>query len=260
MNVVLLIVGLALVLSGANFLTAGASGMALRLRISEFVVGFTVVAIGTSMPELVVSLLSAIEGHSEVAIGNVVGSNIFNTFVILGISALVMPLPLTHSNVRKDIPFGVLASAVLFFMCADMWIDATPNILSRSDGLVLLSLFIMYMVYSVYSAPVQQDQSQFHIERMPVWKITVWIISGLAALVFGAELFLNHAIALARNIGVDESVISITLVAAGTSFPELATSVVAAVKGRSELALGNVVGSNIANIFLILGLIRRFIL
>lgn len=253
MNVALLLAGLALILAGANFLTTGASSLAVRFRISEFIVGFTIVAIGTSMPELVVSVMSAVEGHTDMAVGNVVGSNIFNTFLILGVAALVMPLPLTYSNVRKDIPFGVLASAVMFFMCADRWIDGTPDMISRSDGLVLLCLFILYMVYSVYSAPSgSPDDSQ--IRRLPMWKTVLWIVGGLAALLFGADVFLDSSIAIARSLSVSESVISITLVAAGTSLPELATSVVAAFKGRGELALGNVVGSNIANIFLIVGL------
>ena len=253
MNVILLLVGLALILAGANFLTAGASSLAVRFRISEFIVGFTIVAIGTSMPELVVSVMSAIEGHPDMAVGNVVGSNIFNTFLILGVAALVMPLPFTDSNVRRDIPFGVLASAVMFFMCADRWIDGTADMISRSDGLVLLSLFILYMVYSVYSAP-SAGEPDSKIERMPVWKIVVWIAGGLTALIFGADMFLDSSVAIARSLNVSEAVISITLVAAGTSLPELATSVVAAAKGRGELALGNVVGSNIANIFLIVGL------
>lgn len=253
MTIVLLLVGLALILAGANFLTSGASSLAVRFRISEFIVGFTIVAIGTSMPELVVSVMSAVEGHTDIAVGNIVGSNIFNTFVILGISALVMPIPFTNSNVRKNIPFGVLASAVMFLMCADRWLDGTADMVSRSDGLVLLCLFVLYMVYSVYSAP-SDGEPDSKIERMPVWKIVLYILGGFAALIFGADMFLDSSIAIARSLNVSESVISITLVAAGTSVPELATSVVAAAKGRSELALGNVVGSNIANIFLIVGL------
>lgn len=253
MTIVLLLVGLVLILAGANFLTSGASSLAVRFRISEFIVGFTIVAIGTSMPELVVSVMSAVEGHTDIAVGNIVGSNIFNTFVILGISALVMPIPFTNSNVRKDIPFGVLASAVMFLMCADRWLDGTADMVSRSDGLVLLCLFVLYMVYSVYSAP-SDGEPDSKIERMPVWKIVLYILGGFAALIFGADMFLDSSIAIARSLNVSESVISITLVAAGTSVPELATSVVAAAKGRSELALGNVVGSNIANIFLIVGL------
>ncbi len=253
MNAVLLVVGLVLVLLGADFLTAGASQLARRFRISEFVIGFTVVAVGTSTPELVVSVMSALKGHSGMAVGNVVGSNIFNTFMILGVTALISPLPLTSSNVRRDIPFAVLASAVLFFMCADRWIDSAPNVISRSDGLVLLSLFVTYMVYSVYSAP-SQEGSEPAAGLAPVWKTLLKAAAGLAALVFGAELFTDSAIAVARSLKVSESVISVTIVAAGTSVPELAASVTAAVRGRTSLALGGVVGSNIVNIFLILGL------
>lgn len=255
MDIFLLIVGLGLILAGANFLTDGSAALAQRFRVPEFIIGLTIVAIGTSTPELVVSVLSAIAGKSDVAVGNVVGSNLFNVFVILGICALIRPLPLTRGNIRRDIPYGVAAAVLLFAMASEKLLHlGSVDRLSRADGIVMLALYIALMVYTIRSVK-RTDAPANTAAKAPkaVWLTLLMIVGGLAALVYGGELFLHNATTLARRLGISESVIAITLVAGGTSLPELASSVVSILKGKSELALGNVIGSNIANILLILG-------
>ena len=256
MDILLLIGGLGLILAGANFLTDGSAAVAQRLRVPEFIIGLTSVAVGTSTPELVVSVLSAIAGKSDVAIGNVVGSNIFNVFVILGICALIRPLPLTRSTIRRDIPIGMVVSLLLFVLASDALLHLGPtDRLGRGDGILMLILYIALMWYTIRAAGRTEETSAEGAKApMAAWLAAVMIVGGLAGLVFGGELFLDSATALARQLGVSESVIAITLVAGGTSLPELASSVVSLVKGKADMALGNVIGSNIANILLILGL------
>lgn len=256
MNILLLIVGLALILGGANFLTDGSAALAKRFRVPEFIIGLTVVAVGTSTPELVVSMLSAIAGKSDVAIGNVVGSNLFNVFVILGVCALIRPLPLTASNVRRDIPFGVIVSLLLLAMTSDrLFHTGAADRIGRIDGIVMLALYIALMWYTIRATGREAKREQSAVKpRMKMWLAAVMIVGGLAGLIAGGELFLRSATAIARHLGVSESVIAITLVAGGTSLPELASSIVSLLKGKAEMALGNVLGSNIANILLILGL------
>ena len=261
MDILLLIIGLALILAGANFLTDGSAALAQRFRVPEFIIGLTIVAVGTSTPELVVSVLSAIAGKSDVAIGNVVGSNIFNVFLILGLCALIRPLPLTAGNLRRDIPFGVATSLLLLVLAMDSWFKAgAVDRIGRLDGILMLVIYLLLMTYTIRAtgrtAPADSpaDGSQPQKRPMAGWLMAVMIIGGLAGLIFGGELFLDSATALARRMGISESVIAITLVAGGTSLPELASSVVSLIKGKSDMALGNVIGSNIANILLILGL------
>lgn len=256
MDILLLIVGLGLILAGANFLTDGSAAVAQRLRVPEFIIGLTIVAVGTSTPELVVSVLSAIAGKSDVAIGNIVGSNIFNVFVILGICALIRPLPLTRSTIRRDIPIGMVVSLLLFVLASDALLHLGPtDRLGRGDGILMLILYIALMWYTIRAAGrTEETPAEGAKAPMAAWLAAVMIVGGLAGLVFGGELFLDSATALARQLGVSESVIAITLVAGGTSLPELASSVVSLVKGKADMALGNVIGSNIANILLILGL------
>lgn len=256
MDILLLIVGLGLILAGANFLTDGSAAVAQRLRVPEFIIGLTIVAVGTSTPELVVSVLSAIAGKSDVAIGNVVGSNIFNVFVILGICALIRPLPLTRSTIRRDIPIGMVVSLLLFVLASDALLHLGPtDRLGRGDGILMLILYVALMWYTIRAAGrTEEAPAEGTKAQMAPWLAAVMIVGGLAGLVFGGELFLDSATALARQLGVSESVIAITLVAGGTSLPELASSVVSLVKGKADMALGNVIGSNIANILLILGL------
>lgn len=256
MNWLFLILGLALILGGANFLTDGSAAVAKRFRVPEFIIGLTVIAIGTSTPELVVSVLSAIAGKSGVAIGNVVGSNLFNVFVIVGICALIRPLPLTSGNIRRDIPFGMIGSLLLLFMACDRMLGfGDADRIGRVEGVCMFVAYIGSMVYTVRHTerPAATNESSDARPPMRLWLAIVMILGGLGALVGGGELFLDSATKIARSLGVSESVIAITLVAGGTSLPELASSVVSLLKGRSEMALGNVLGSNIANILLILG-------
>ncbi len=256
MDILLLIAGLALILGGANFLTDGSAALAQRFRVPEFIIGLTIVAVGTSTPELVVSVLSALGGQSDVAIGNVVGSNIFNVFVILGICALVRPLSLSQGVVRRDSPFGLVVSLLLLAAASDVFLGlGDANRISRGEGVAMLLLYVALMVVTVRAAG-RTDAADEEADRpnMPVWLTVVMILGGLAGLIFGGELFLDSATSLARSMGISESVIAITLVAGGTSLPELASSIVSLVKGKADMALGNVIGSNIANILLILGL------
>ena len=256
MDILLLIVGLGLILAGANFLTDGSAALAQRFRVPEFIIGLTVVAVGTSTPELVVSVLSAIGGQSDVAIGNVVGSNIFNVFVILGVCALIRPVPLTAGNIRRDIPFGVLVSLLLLALAQDSLLcKGAADRIGRLDGVAMLALYILLMWYTIRKTKRPEATAPTEGSKVPMaaWLTAVMIVGGLAGLVFGGEMFLRSATSIARSLGVSESVIAITLVAGGTSLPELASSLVSLFKGKAEMALGNVIGSNIANILLILG-------
>lgn len=261
MDIFLLILGLALILGGANFLTDGSAALAQRFRVPEFIVGLTIVAVGTSTPELVVSVLSAAAGNSDVAIGNIVGSNIFNVFLILGVCALIAPLPLTGGNIRRDLPFLTAVSVLLLLLTSDRLLGlGEVDAIGRIDGIVMLLLYIALIRFTIRAErrtaaqATQTTQTEKPQRSRSLWLIVVMIAGGLAGLIFGGELFLDSATAIARALGVSESVIAITLVAGGTSLPELASSVVSLLKGKSEMALGNVIGSNIANILLILGL------
>ncbi len=256
-DVLLLVAGLALILFGANFLVDGASAIAKKFGISEFIIGMTIVGIGTSTPEMVVSFLSAAQGNADIAVGNIIGSNIFNILMILGITALISPVPLTSNNIKKDIPFALLASFVLVAAGSDILLDgALENIISRTEGIMLLALFGVFIAYTIYSSE-STDNTQTEetptIKRKPMWLSIIMVIGGLAGLVIGGEFFVRSASAIAKMLGVSDAVIAITIMAGGTSLPELASCVVAAAKKNTDLALGNVVGSNIANIFLILG-------
>ena len=255
MNVILLIVGLVLILVGANYLTDGSAALARRFNISEFIVGLTIVAIGTSTPELVVSVISAIHGSGEMAIGNVTGSNLFKGLLILGITTLIRPVPLTSDNIKKDIPLGILASIVLLVVCCDVLLGSDlRNNIGRDEGIILLLLFVIFISYTIFSAKAPEVEEAAEEQKpMPIWLMLIMIVGGLAALVFGGNLFQTSAVEVARALGVSESMIAITLLAGGTSLPELAASAVSAFKGKSEMAMGNVLGSNISNIFLVLG-------
>ena len=247
-DILLFIVGLALILSGANALTDGASSIAKRMKVSELVIGLTIVAFGTSAPELAVSAISAIKGSGDIALGNVVGSNLFNTLMIIGCTVLVRPLKVSRLLIKKEIPLCILASFVLILLCADATEGCVAGGLSRTDGLVLLCFMAIFLSHTFSIA------SESGIKEMPLWRAILFSIGGLLFLIAGGESFVRGASGLARALGASESLIAVTIVAGGTSLPELATSVVAALKGRSEMAVGNVVGSNLFNIFLILGL------
>ena len=265
-NGLLIIVGVVLVLWGADRLVEGASAVARSVNIPEIVIGLTIVAAGTSAPELFVSMISALKGTPDLAVGNVIGSNIFNTMLIVGCSALVAPMVVNPSTVKKDIPFAVGASMLLFILCFDDMQSAHlwGNEISRSDGVVLLIGFMAFMFYSFSMARKSGELKPHHEylgeekEKKPVnFKMlsinAVWMIIGLACLIFGSDLFVDGATYIAHRYGVRQSVIGLTIVAGGTSLPELATSVVAAYKGKASLAIGNAIGSNVFNIFLVLG-------
>ena len=238
MDILLLIIGLGLILAGANFLTDGSAALAQRFRVPEFIIGLTVVAVGTSTPELVVSVLSAIAGKSDVAIGNVVGSNIFNVFVILGVCALIRPLPLTAGNIRRDIPFGVIVSLLLLALAADSYVfKGAADRIGRIDGIVMLLLYGALMWYTIRTTkrPEATAPDAGAKPGMAGWLMAAMIVGGLAGLIFGGEMFLRSATEIARRLGISESVIAITLVAGGTSLPELASSLVSLFKGKADI-------------------------
>ena len=249
----ILAAGLLLILLGANYLVDGASSVAKKFGLSEFIIGVTIVGIGTSAPEMVVSILSALQGKADMAIGNVVGSNIFNTFMILGVTALIAPLTITKDNLNKDIPLNIIVTALLILMGMNLAIFGVgENKLCRVDGALMLGIFVWYLWSSFRNGKADDEDSDIKI--YPMWLAAVMIMGGLAGLVFGGRLFVNSATEIAKAMGVSDKFIAITIMAAGTSMPELATCVVAALKGRGQLALGNILGSNISNILLILGI------
>ena len=249
----ILIAGLVLILLGANYLVDGSSSIAKKFGLSEFIIGVTIVGIGTSAPEMVVSILSAIQGKADMAIGNVVGSNIFNTLMILGVTALIAPLTITRSNLKKDIPINIAVTVLLILLGMNFTIfKAGQNQLCRLDGAIMLGIFVWYLWSSFRSEKTEDEDSDIRI--FPIWLAIAMIAGGLAGLVYGGRLFVNSATEIAKGFGVSDKFIAITVMAAGTSMPELATCVVAALKGRGQLALGNILGSNISNILLILGL------
>lgn len=258
-DILLLIVGLVLILTGANYLVDGASAIAKRAGLSDFIIGMTIVGIGTSTPEMVVSFASAIKGNADIAVGNVLGSNIFNTLMILGATALFSPIRLTSNNVKKDIPFALLAAFVLCTFGCSTWLDGTAvNTITRVGGILLLSLFGVFMAYTIYSSGSQKasntpDELSGSKKTAPIWLASLMILGGLCGLVFGGDMFVNAASAIAKSLGVSDAVIAVTIVAGGTSLPELASCLVAAYKKNTDQALGNVIGSNVSNIFLILG-------
>ena len=257
MDILLLIGGLLLILLGANGLTDGAASIAKRFNIPSIVIGLTIVAFGTSTPELTVSVSSAMKGSSDIAIGNVVGSNIFNILFIVGCTSLVAPIVITRNTLRKEIPLCILSSVVLLVIANDVLLDkGASNILSTTDGILLLCFFLIFLSYTFAIAldgKSQATDEENNIKQMPMLKSVLFIIGGLCGLVYGGQLFVDGAINIARSLGVSESVIGLTLVALGTSLPELATSIVAALKKNPEIAIGNVIGSNLFNIFFILG-------
>ncbi len=255
LDVVFLIGGLALILLGANGLTDGAAAVAKRFHISDLVIGLTIVALGTSAPELVISTMAALGGSAEMAIGNVVGSNIFNVLAIIGVTALVMPIKVGEGTMSKEIPLVILCSFVLAFMANDVILDGgSRNIISRIDGLVLLGFFLIFMRYTFAIARSgNAEEEETKIKEMPIWKSALFIAGGLAGLIYGGQLFVDGASGIASSLGVSESIIGLTIVAGGTSLPELATSVTAALKKNPGIAIGNVIGSNLFNILFVLG-------
>lgn len=255
-EIVLVIVGVALIVAGANFMTDGASAIAKRLHIPQIIIGLTIVAFGTSAPELVVSVIGSIEGSGGIAVGNVIGSNIFNVLCVLGACALVHPVPVKLNTLRFDLPIALVASILLMLVLSDMPLDGMPSLVSRSEALTLLLFGLLFLLYTIVVGKQGDDASETEEEgRNMHWLLAVvYLIGGLAGLVYGGQLFVGNATKIASSLGVSETLIGLTLVAWGTSFPELATSVVAAMKGNTDIAVGNVIGSNLFNIFFVLGI------
>ena len=256
MTYIMLIVSLVLLVVGANWLVDGAAAIARRHHMSEYIIGATIVGMGTSAPELVVSVISSIGGHSDIAIGNVVGSNIFNVLLILGITALLMPIKYTRENIRRDIPINIGVSVLVIALCVLGGLLRGEYGLGRIDGLLMLCLFVLYLWGSLRGGRDGQSEDDT-ISPTGLYRYTtvciIAIIVGLAGLIYGGNLFVDSASAIAREWGVSEAIIGLTIVAGGTSLPELVSSIIAVLKRKGQMALGNIVGSNIFNILLILG-------
>lgn len=244
-NIVLLVMGIVVVLKGADWLTDGAVNIASRFGVSQMVIGLTIVAMGTSMPELCVSMVSALKGTPDLAVGNVVGSNTLNTLLIVGCSALVAPIMVKRSSVRRDIPFAVLASLLMLIFCLDGGIG-------RLDAALLFILFAVFMFVTVKYGKNEGTETKT-TEMAPLGKAALLLVVGLVCLILGSNLFVDNASFVASTLGVSDAVIGLTIVAGGTSLPELATSMVSAKKGNSDIAIGNVIGSNVFNILMIIG-------
>ena len=257
MEYIILIISLAGIVLGADFLVTGAVSIARKHKVSDFVIGAAIIGVGTSMPEMTVSFLGALNGNADVAIGNVVGSNIFNVFGILGLTAIFFPVTFGRENLKFDIPFCVGVSVILSLLFFNFLIG-TDNCIGRFDGILLLAAFAAFMWISFYrdkkSKPQAAQTEQNEQPAGPMWISVLKVVGGLAVLVFSCDVFVDNAVLIAKSFGVSDSFISLTLIACGTSLPELAASIAAAIKKNTSMALGNIVGSNIFNIALILGL------
>jgi len=251
--IILVILGLAILILGAEVLVRGAASIAKKLGVAPIVIGLTVVAFGTSAPELVVNLFAAFRGSADLAVGNIVGSNIANILLIMGVAALVAPLKVKSNTIWKEIPFAILAMVVLYVLCNDAFFDGTGfNILGRADGLVLIAMFLIFLVY-IFGLAKTEGRAE------PVsdytWKMSIFMtLAGIICLFFGGQMLVNNAVSLARLAGMSEALIGLTVVAIGTSLPELVTAVVASYRQHDDLAIGNIIGSNIFNVFWVLGL------
>lgn len=258
LNLGFIFIGVTLVLWGADKLTDGSVAIAQKMRVSQVIIGLTVVAMGTSMPEFSVSLVSALKGTSDLAIGNVIGSNIINSLFIVGVSAMFSPILITPITIKKDIPFALVSSVVLMMLCYD-------GMIGRIDAGIIFAMFIIFMIKTLQEAKsdvkidkannksIMSENIISEKQHKKIWISVIWIIVGLSCLIFGSNLFVSGAVKVASSLGVSDAIIGLTIVAGGTSLPELATSVVAARKGDSGIAIGNVIGSNIFNILAILG-------
>jgi cation:H+ antiporter len=255
LNIVLLLVGFALLIKGADYLVIGASALARRYKVSELVIGLTVVAFGTSTPELIVNVVSATNGLNDVAFGNVIGSNILNLLFIVGLSAAILPITVQRSTIFKEIPYSIIAAIVLLLLANDhLYNESRPNSISLVDAILLLVLFLLFIFYVFKNIKNDDPDIQVDHKNYSILTTILFILGGLAGLIFGGRMSVNNAVEIAHSLGISERIIGLTIIAAGTSLPELATSAVAAYKRNSDIAIGNVVGSNIFNIFLVLGI------
>ncbi len=253
MEYLILILSLAGIVFGADFLVTGAVSIARKYHVSDFVIGAAIVGVGTSMPELVVSFLGAVNGNADVAIGNVVGSNIFNILGILGLTAIFFPVAIERKNLKFEIPLCIGVSGILTLLALNLF-SGTPASISRMDGILLLSIFALFMWYSFARDKRQAPPTEEVVERGSIWMAVAKVVGGLTLLIVSCDLFVDNAVTIAKTFGVNDAFISLTLIACGTSLPELAASIAAAVKRNTDMALGNIIGSNIFNITLILGL------
>lgn len=256
MAYVLLLIGFVILVKGADFFVEGASEIATVLRIPPLLIGLTIVAFGTSAPEAAVSITAAVNGTGDIAVGNVVGSNLVNVVFILGITALIQPLVVERQTIMKEIPFALLGSVVLFVLIADRFLIQSDALLSKGDGLILLTYFAIFLYYIFEVA--KNSREKFELEDLDpapvnVVKYVLYTLGGLVAIIFGGDLVVKNAIVIAMSLGMSETLVGLTIVAVGTSLPELITSVTAAMKNKSEIAVGNIIGSNIFNIFFVLG-------
>lgn len=253
MEYIILIISLVGIVFGADFLVAGAVSIARKYKVSDFVIGAAIVGVGTSMPELVVSFIGALKGNADVAIGNVVGSNIFNVLGILGVTALFFPIAINKDNMKFEIPLCIGVS-ILLMIFAFNFFNGTPACISRLDGVMLLIMFVGFMWYSFHRDKKNNTTTEEPTEeKTPIWLAIIKVLGGLAVLITSCDFFVDNAVLVAKSFGVSDAIISLTLIACGTSLPELAASVAAALKKNTQLALGNIIGSNIFNITLILG-------
>lgn len=252
MEIILLIIGFGVLIKGADWLVEGGSALAKRYHIPDLAIGLTIVAFGTSMPELVVNVFAAYQSHSDIVFGNVIGSNNFNLFAILGIAGIISPLVVQSSTVWKEIPLSFLA-ALLLFILVSPFLFAEGNVLSRIDGVVLLIMFSLFLFYVYKQLKTDDTPKLIQYKGLSTIKTWSYIVLGLLFLVLGGRLVVVNAVEIATNLGISETIVGLTIVAAGTSLPELATSVVAAIKKNNDIAVGNIIGSNIFNVLLILG-------
>lgn len=254
MEYIILIVALGGIVFGADFLVAGSVSVARKFKVSDFVIGAAIVGVGTSMPELVVSFIGALNGNADVAIGNVVGSNIFNVLGILGVTAIFFPVAIDRKNMKFEIPLCIAVSILLAVLALNFF-SGTPASISRIDGLVLLAFFAGFMWYSfARDRKLASQNTEVVEEKTPLWLAVLKIVGGLTLLITSCDFFVDNAVLVAKSFGVNDAFISLTLIACGTSLPELAASIAAAIKKNTDMALGNIVGSSIFNITLILGL------
>ena len=254
LSILKLVIGFVLLVKGADLFVDGSSSVAKKFHIPTVVIGLTIVAFGTSAPELAVSMSAALKGSNDIAIGNVVGSNIFNTLVVLGASAALTPIAVEKGIIKKDYPLSIFAAVLLAVLSLDILFGADAMVISRVDGIILLVCFAFFLYSTIKSAlSGKTEVEEEEIKNIPIWKSLLFIVIGLAGIVFGGDLSVEGAKEIARFFGLSEALIGLTIVAFGTSLPELVTSVIAAKKGESDIAVGNVVGSNIFNIFLIIG-------
>lgn len=253
LQLLILVAGFLLLIKGADWLVEGASALAKKYRVPDLAIGLTIVAFGTSAPELVVNVYAAMQNHQDIVFANVIGSNMFNLFAILGIAGIIAPLAVQSSTVWKEIPFSLLALVVIFILGNDAFMGG-ENIISRIDAFILLTFFLLFLYYIYMQMKTDRTDASVEDKHLKPLRIVLLIVLGLGGLVFGGRLVVTNAIELASAFGVSEKIIGLTIVAAGTSLPELATSVVAAIRKNNDIAVGNIIGSNIFNIFFILGI------